>query len=307
MSAARSGNGSRICAAAFHAAAHSGMTRVGFWDSLHTQLHRESFVKSVLKIILAALLLVVPACAQSIYTYRFSEKQASDFFTDGNAAQLADAACSGDRSGVREQVRAGVNPNAVGRENMTPLGWALVCRNLSGVRALLDAGADPNQIVFADNYSLKIAISLRNVSFLETLLVQGADPNYNYAMAFGAARESVSLKKETGSWTHFDLLMQYGLHLDLLSPSSGEERFNSTIFIRLTGSNEFCKALTFIRNERRRNEERILRSTIRARINPASPEYQCQQEMIDILMERVGEENYKAFEAELLDRNSGRN
>ncbi len=169
-----------------------------------------------ISLLLTVVLASLPACAQSIYTHRFSEAEVSDFFTDGNVAQLADAACSGNRSRVRERVGAGANPNAVGRENMTPLGWALVCRNLSGVRALLDAGADPNQIVFADNYSLKVAISLRNISFLETLLVQGADPNYNYSMAFGAAREAISLNKDTGSWTHFDLLMQYGLNLDLL-------------------------------------------------------------------------------------------
>jgi ankyrin repeat protein len=72
--------------------------------------------------------------------------QASQFFSDAKVAALAKAAAEGDVAEVERLVAEGVDPNTVGKEDMSPLWFAFAAHNTKGMKALLDAGADPDYI-----------------------------------------------------------------------------------------------------------------------------------------------------------------
>lgn len=72
---------------------------------------------------------------------------AQEYFGATTEAELARAAAEGKVDDVKRLVKAGSKVNATGKQNMTPLVWALTARNANGMRALLELGADPNQRV----------------------------------------------------------------------------------------------------------------------------------------------------------------
>ncbi|MEJ0058473.1 MAG: ankyrin repeat domain-containing protein [Terricaulis sp.] len=95
----------------------------------------------------------------------------SQVFEGAENIALAQAACLGDVEGVRAALQAGANPNASGREGMTPVRWALRCASLTGVEELLRAGGEPVPCAVMD------AAQVGNADFLRLLLRAGADPN----------------------------------------------------------------------------------------------------------------------------------
>ncbi len=75
--------------------------------------------------------------------FRVNDKRVGETFADLAVVRLSRAACDGDAPGVASAMAAGANPNAEGKRDLTPLGWAIACESLPGIAALLDARADP--------------------------------------------------------------------------------------------------------------------------------------------------------------------
>src|SRR5699024_12662879 len=69
--------------------------------------------------------------------------QASYFFDDPVQRSLANAVERGNIDQARVAIENGAEVNAVGKEGMVPLFWALTKQNIDGFRFLLEQGADP--------------------------------------------------------------------------------------------------------------------------------------------------------------------
>jgi ankyrin repeat protein len=97
------------------------------------------------RVALCSLLLCLPLAVSG--QLKIAGEAAEGYWGDGINAQLARAAAEGRVGDVKRLVMGGAQVNAVGKQNMTPLVWALTARKPAGMRALLELGADPNQRV----------------------------------------------------------------------------------------------------------------------------------------------------------------
>ena len=98
-------------------------------------------------------------------------------FPDQQAQALAKAAGKGNLLKLEELASQGVDVNARGWQNATPLLWALHKSNLRGFRKLLELGADPN-ILFDDGGAvMHWAARLEDAAFLQAALEHGGNPN----------------------------------------------------------------------------------------------------------------------------------
>jgi ankyrin repeat protein len=97
-------------------------------------------------------------------------------FTNGQVRALARAAGEGNTSQIDELVKQGVDVNARGTHNVTPLFWALRNNNLKGFKKLLELDADPN-VVFGEGSVMHWAAKHEDVAFLKAALQHGGDPN----------------------------------------------------------------------------------------------------------------------------------
>src|SRR3990167_5866431 len=93
--------------------------------------------------------------------------------------QLIDASEGRDLKLVIDLLDRGANPNAVGRNGITPLHRASAYGRLEVVIALLDRGADPN---ISDEHNETSLYKASQNGYLEVvieLLDRGADPNFS--------------------------------------------------------------------------------------------------------------------------------
>ncbi|MGE6779292.1 ankyrin repeat domain-containing protein [Vreelandella titanicae] len=137
--------------------------------------------KTLTAILLMAMTL--PACANSP-TY---STQPEYYFSDPAQLALAVAAGRGDTEAMQQALNQGADPNAPGKDGMTPLFWSATDTmgvNIEGFRYLLEHGGDPNLVVVDEDKPGKSTIHLiylvftqTNPEFLEAALEAGADPN----------------------------------------------------------------------------------------------------------------------------------
>ncbi|MCI5044721.1 MAG: ankyrin repeat domain-containing protein [Aquisalinus sp.] len=253
-------------------------------------------MKSVLKIIAATFMLTLPACAQTGFDVNlFGGRSSGDVFADTQAKALADAACSGNSARVASLVVAGANPNSEGADGITPIFWAVQCRSVPGIRSLIQAGANPDHLILERYLPISIAAAYTDSRYLEALLQSGADPNANYAGSLNALTEASFIARQTGSWRNLDILVEYGLDLDAhQQPELGKKSF--TLLSRLITARQYCKALQYVEQSIRANEEMLLLLTRRGVVRPGTEAYECQAELDRILLERVGgEEAFQWF------------
>jgi ankyrin repeat protein len=129
------------------------------------------------RIALCSLLLCLPVAASG--QLKIAGEAAEGYWGDGANAQLARAAAEGRVEDVKRLVKGGAQVNAVGKQNMTPLVWALTARNPAGMRALLELGADPNQRVGPEKqfHPVWLAAGQDQPEQLRVLLEFKGDPN----------------------------------------------------------------------------------------------------------------------------------
>ncbi len=108
----------------------------------------------------------------------------SKYFTDPEAASLAEAVASGDTAKIDRMLERGIDLNATGRGGVTPLFWALVKHNKKSFDDLLVHGANPNiQLTEAygavgpGNSVMSVAAMNQDIWFLQEVLRHGGDPN----------------------------------------------------------------------------------------------------------------------------------
>jgi len=106
-----------------------------------------------------------------------SQVDAKQAFPDPQVAELAAAAVAGDGDKVRALVQAGVDPDAHGDKQATPLQWALLNQSTRGMETLLDAGADPAEPGIDGDTVIHLAAMADDPKYLALLLARKADPN----------------------------------------------------------------------------------------------------------------------------------
>lgn len=107
--------------------------------------------------------------------------------------------------------------NGTGLQGLTPLLWALSCKNVAGVKMLLDAGADPNQEAARGMTAVLAAVNYDG-PFLGLMLDHAGDLN---AVRDGGNRtllaEALSRGVHTDEWDNFELLVQRGADINRVS------------------------------------------------------------------------------------------
>jgi ankyrin repeat protein len=101
-----------------------------------------------------------------------------DCFSDSKVVALTRAATAGDVATIDALVRQGLDVNAVGKGDITPLWFAFVSRNRAGFVHLLDLGADPARPIQIPNTSVvDSAIKRDDDEFLALLLEHKLNPD----------------------------------------------------------------------------------------------------------------------------------
>ncbi len=140
-------------------------------------------------------------------------------FPDEQVRALAKAAGRGQMKKVDALVAKGVEVNARGTSNATPLFWALKKRNLKGVIRLLELGADPN-IMYDDGGSvIHWAASYGKYLLLEAVLQHGGDPNLISSGGFKETPlfEVIDLIFRPDDIRCLNLLVDYGADVNAVS------------------------------------------------------------------------------------------
>lgn len=133
-------------------------------------------------------------------------RDVTQHFDDALAQELARAVSSGDRDGIRDLVAAGSPVDAVGKEGVTMLQWAVFEGQHGALSTLLDLGADVEQHGLGGSTVLHTAAQAPDVWFLDTLLETGVDPDLRHAVT-----EETPLQAATGMGTdeNFRLLLKH--------------------------------------------------------------------------------------------------
>jgi len=113
--------------------------------------------------------------------------KAKDFFDDPQVIALCHAIEKNDISEIDRLVADGVNVNALGKDNMTPLLWAYPDNNLERFTRLLYHGADPNVAIKSDlntRGGFGVGDSVTHMAcrttfpgYFEAVFEHGGDPN----------------------------------------------------------------------------------------------------------------------------------
>jgi len=141
-----------------------------------------------MKLIIAILVgLSAASCSASSEERALKElkrMQVSDFFSAPVQRSLAEAVERGNLNQAQEALDQGADVDAIGKNGMTPLFWALAKQNVDGFRFLLEQGANPNAVVdlprhFQDRQAgaMEMAAQLEDPAYLRSLLEHGGDPN----------------------------------------------------------------------------------------------------------------------------------
>lgn len=142
-------------------------------------------VYKIMVVLLAWLPLASCSGTSDEHALRALEKmQASDFFENSSQRLFAEAIEKGNLDQLDKSLEKGADVNAVGRDGMTPLFWAISKQAIDSFRFLLEHGADPNIVVELpasfqepEAGAMEIAARLENPQYLRLLLEHGGDPN----------------------------------------------------------------------------------------------------------------------------------
>ena len=101
----------------------------------------------------------------------------SRYFSDPAVAKFVDHVQDGDVARVKQDLAAGISPNAEGADGFRPIHFVFVAPKADVLRELLLAGADPNARLANGNPPLEFAGRMANPDFTAALLSAKADPN----------------------------------------------------------------------------------------------------------------------------------
>ena len=159
------------------------------------------------------------------------------YFSDARVAEFVRHVQQGDLAQVQEGLRAGISPNAPGRDGFTPIFFIFPARNADVARALLRAGADPNARLPDGTPVLEFAVRLENPEFTQALLEFKADPNaigqYEQPVIHEAvhaeAPQNIQLLAQAGA----DINVEWGGGTPLLNAVDGGSWTVATMLLNL--------------------------------------------------------------------------
>lgn len=109
--------------------------------------------------------------------------KAKDYFKNPVEARFVEAVASGDTRTLSKLIQEGTNVNAIGREGMRPLFWAIGKGSVKGFEFLVLNGADPNVVApssSGDGISVSVmglSAIAANPAYLQLALRHGGDPD----------------------------------------------------------------------------------------------------------------------------------
>lgn len=115
--------------------------------------------------------------------------RANSYYTDANQIKFLQAVGQGNEANMQKYLELGADVNAIGKEEMHPLYWAMSKRTLKGFGFLLANGSDPEiaNVTSKDGkltYTLyEIALGIEDASYLALLLNFGMNPDRPIAFA----------------------------------------------------------------------------------------------------------------------------
>jgi uncharacterized protein len=185
---------------------------------LQKESYEGEFMKAASRSVCALLLAVTPLVSScqvreeaTPMEFRLQAATVTDIFGQGASRDLARAAAAGKSEDVTRLVRTGADPNARGKEGLTPLFWGIMANSADGVRALIRVGANPNLAVRMNNngiqwdeYPVVVAARTGKTAVLKALLEGGGDPestSYRTSALHAAASclECVQMLVERGA------------------------------------------------------------------------------------------------------------
>jgi hypothetical protein len=120
-------------------------------------------------------LLCVSGCVNE--PYDIENLPASRLFRDKRVVELVTAAENGDVKTIEKLAKAGVDVNARGSRDVTPLMRCIFKQNKEGCRALLENGADPNLLTKDGRSVLHLAAYEPDPFFMREALEHGGNPD----------------------------------------------------------------------------------------------------------------------------------
>lgn len=134
----------------------------------------------------------------------------SEYYSDQKEKQLIKAVMSGDTATITELASQGVNLNAVGAYENTPLRVAIKVGQKRAVKCLLSLGVSPNFLTPKGVAAAKVAVTFqRNPEYLKILFDHGLDPDLksgDVPLIFFALTE--------GNWAQYDMLLAKGADIN---------------------------------------------------------------------------------------------
>ena len=231
--------------------------------------------------------------------HKIGGKTAKDVFDNPLTQELAESACRGNIKKIKSLVASGADVNDSGFQGVTPLLWAISCKNEAGVEVLLKLGADPNHKA-KHNYSpVTIAATYDNPALLRLVLEAGGNPDaeqgdgegYPYETALAIAFDKGFIEEK---WKNYYMLLDAGADINKESQS------NETIAEIVTLSTKFCKTIELLERGYNHRLVKILHSVeisySEDLISDAFPKaIHCREKLRKILWEKVTQEEYDAY------------
>lgn len=149
-------------------------------------------------------------------------------FNSPGVAELAQAAADGDADRIRQLVAEGVNSDAHGDRDVTPLAWAMLNKSPKGFEALLDAGANPQEPAINGDPVILMAAMASDPAYLEILLAHHVDPGKRRGRSGRTPLIAAILNGNTDA--QFRMLLAAGA-----DPSQTDRMGDSALHIAATG------------------------------------------------------------------------
>ncbi len=171
--------------------------------------------------------------------------RAESYYADANQIKFLQAVGRGNEENMKKYLELGADVNAIGKEQMHPLFWAISKGNLKGFEFLLANGSNPEiaNVTSKDGkltYTLyEIALTIDNGSYLSLLLKYGMSPDRPIAFAGNTVMRHAILHSRINQ---VRLLIEAGANLNHQNDSG------QTPMLMAAGINKFDMVYLFLEN-----------------------------------------------------------